>query len=372
MGTSQRTLFGSAVAALVAILFGMASLVAQAPVPGPQPSGEFFKNVTVLTTMPAHLMQPTMQQMEIALGVHCVYCHEGNNTQRDLETPLKETAREMMRMVADINRTQFEGREVVTCNTCHQGRTKPTSALPYNGEEGTTGPLEATGPVPTVDELLTRYTAALGGAEAIANLPGRHLTGTVTNYGHIDQVHPQRAPTQVLGYEILAKGPDTLMTIQHNINNDAVTVMNGDGGWTRGNGAPTDLRPDLLAVAKLENAVMHPSQLTGLLSNLTVVGQEMVGERSTWVVSGTSEWLPEVTLYFDQATAYLLSLSYQQKSGYCCHVFRNDYDNFLATNGVRMPMRWTMNGPREQVTVYEFDSAEIGPIDDARFARPTP
>ena len=35
-------------------------------------------------------------------------------------------------------------------------------------------------------------------------------------------------------------------------------------------------------------------------------------------------------------------------------------------------MQWTMNGPREQVLVYTFDSVEIGPIDDARFARPTP
>jgi len=108
--------------------------------------------------------------MEIALGVHCGYCHEGNNTQRAVETPLKETARQMMRMVADINRTQFEGREVVTCITCHQGSTRPTSVLPYNGEEGMTGPLEATGPVPTVKQLLTRYTGTLGGAERIANI----------------------------------------------------------------------------------------------------------------------------------------------------------------------------------------------------------
>jgi len=194
----------------------------------------------------------------------------------------------------------------------------------------------------------------------------------VTNHGHIDQIHTQRAPTQVLPYEILAKGPDKRMTIQRNLNNNAIAVMDGDGGWTRGKGAPADIRPDLLEVAKLENAVMIPSQFTDLLSNLTVEGQEMVGERNTWVVSGSSEWLPEVKLYFDQASGYLLSLSYQRKSGYCCHVFRNDYDNFLVTNGIRMPMQWTMNGPREQVLVYRFDSAEIAPIDDARFARPAP
>jgi len=64
MGHSQRSLFGIVVAALTATLFGTASLVAQAP--GSQPSGVFFENVQVLTALPAHLMQQTMQQMEVA------------------------------------------------------------------------------------------------------------------------------------------------------------------------------------------------------------------------------------------------------------------------------------------------------------------
>jgi len=59
IGKSQKTLFGVLVLVLTVALFGAVSLTAQAP--GLQPSGEVFENVQVLTTLPAHLMQQTMQ-----------------------------------------------------------------------------------------------------------------------------------------------------------------------------------------------------------------------------------------------------------------------------------------------------------------------
>lgn len=370
-GTSRHLLFRLLLVVLAAGFAGAVSLVAQAP--GPQPAEQFFKNVRVLKGMPAHLMQPTMQLMEIALGVHCVYCHDPDNTKRDSDVkPQKEIARRMIQMVADINRTQFQGREVVTCFTCHQGSTRPSTVLPYNGEEGRPGPSQVAGQMPTVDQLLERYTAALGGAEAIAKVSSRTLRGNVTNFSHLDQVHPERAPTTVTPIEILAKGADKRMTIQRNIAANAVTTYNGAASWTRAGNAPAaDLRPDLVEVARLENAVMFPSQFKQLLPNLRVEGQEKVGERTAWVVSGSSQWLPQVRLYFDRDTAYLLSLSYQQKSHYCCHVFRIDYDDFYVTNGIRVPMEWTVNGPRESILEYEIDAVEVTAIDDSRFARPT-
>src|SRR5688500_12082691 len=111
---SPRAVFSILGLALTIGLAGAVSLTAQQP--GPQPAEQFFKNIQVMKGMPAHLMQPTMQLMEIALGVHCVYCHDPDNTKRDADTkPEKAVARKMIQMVNDINRTQFGGREVVTC-----------------------------------------------------------------------------------------------------------------------------------------------------------------------------------------------------------------------------------------------------------------
>jgi hypothetical protein len=373
-GNSGKLLFGvlSLSLALVIGLIGVRTVSAQAQ-PG-QKMEEFYKNIRVMKGMEAQVMQPTMQLMEIALGVHCVYCHDPDNTKRELDTkPTKEIARRMMTMVADINRTQFSGREVVTCFTCHRGSTKPDSLLPYNGEEGRPGPSQVAGTVPTVDQLLERYTTALGGAEALAKVTGRTLKGTVTNYAHLDEVHLERAPTIVTPVDIMAKGPNKRMVIQHNINGDAVTTYDGARGWTKaGAAAAADMRSDLLELAKLENAVLAPGQFKQVLTNMRVEGQEKVGERTAWVITGSNQWLPNVRLSFDRDTAYLLSLSYQQKSNYCCHVFSIDYDNFYVTSGIRMPMQWTVNGPRESILVYKFDSAVVSPIEDARFAKPAP
>ncbi len=378
-GKFTRMLFGVLVLAMAVLAVNVqpaapqAAPAAAAPAPVPTAADKtevFFKNIQVLKGLPADLMQPSMQMMEIALGVHCVYCHDPDNTKRDLDTnPRKEVARQMIRMVDEINKTTFKGQAVVNCFTCHRGTTRPNVVLPFNGEEHET--LTTTAAPPTVDQLLNNYTNVLGGADNLAKLAGRTLKGTVTNYGHIDVVHPERAPTIVTPIDIVAKGQDKRMVIQHNINGDAVNTYSGAAGWIRAGAAPArDMRSDELAVARLENAVLAPSQFKLLLTGLKVEGQEKLGEHTAWVVSGSHPQLPQVRLFFDRDTSSLLSVQYQQKSYYCCHVFRIDYDNFYITNGVRMPLTWTINGPRENKLVYTIDTVQVSPVEDSRFARP--
>lgn len=80
----------------------------------------------------------TMRNFSGNLGVRCQYCHVGNEGQpldqfdfvSDTKRP-KIVAREMMRMVADINRRldslpRGTGTKIqVTCNTCHRGVSRP-------------------------------------------------------------------------------------------------------------------------------------------------------------------------------------------------------------------------------------------------------
>jgi len=378
-GKFTRMLFGVLVLALAVLAVNVQPAAAQAapgaaapaPVPTAADKSEvFFKNIQVLKGLPADLMQPSMQMMEISLGVHCVYCHDPDATKRDLDTnPRKEVARGMLRMVDEINKTTFKGQAVVNCYTCHRGQTNPKVVMPYNDESHESISTRAT--PPTVDQLLTNYTNVLGGADNLAKLTGVTMKGAVTNYAHIDVVHPERAPTTVTPIDIVAKGQDKRMVIQHNINGDAVNTYNGAAGWIRAGAAPArGMRSDELAVARLESAVIAPSQFKVLLTGLKVDGQEKIGDHTAWVVSGSNPQLPDVKLFFDRDTSYLLSVQYQQKSYFCCHVFRIDYDNFYITNGVRMPLTWTINGPRENKLVYTIDTVQVSPVEDNRFARP--
>jgi hypothetical protein len=59
----------------------------------------------------------------------CAYCHEAD---RSLDSkPPKVVARRMVIMLRAINGTFGDGKQHVTCFTCHQGNTKPLEAPPF-------------------------------------------------------------------------------------------------------------------------------------------------------------------------------------------------------------------------------------------------
>lgn len=87
------------------------------------------KNLKVLD--PANFMD-TMRTFVPALGLAdkggCNFCHEMD---RSLDSkPEKVTARMMITMVKDINSKFPDGKEHVTCYTCHRGSTMPLTAAP--------------------------------------------------------------------------------------------------------------------------------------------------------------------------------------------------------------------------------------------------
>ena len=371
---SKPAMFGimgfALVLALVIGWVGSQSAAAQAP---GQMSDQFFKNIQVLKGLPAVLMVPSMQYMEISLGVHCVYCHDDDNAKRELDTkPQKATARRMIQMVMDINKNTFNGRDAVTCYTCHRGHTRPDAVLPYNDEEGEIT-LPASANVPTVDQILTRNATVMGG-DNLAKVTTRSAKGTQAALGHIDQVHPERAVAVVTPIEIYSKGADKRQVITHNPAGDALNSYNAAGGWIKAGAAPArDMRPDELDIAKLENAVIAPANFKTILQNPRVVGEEKVNGHSTYVVEGRMPTLPRVNLYFDKDSGALLSMAYRQPSYFCCHVFRIDYSDYTVINGVRMPLRWTVNGPRENIVVFQLDPVTVNStVDDSRFTKPAP
>ena len=373
-------------AALVVFAFaiggvGVQFAAAQGPQPG-QKAGDFFKNVQILKEIPANLMQPTMQFMEISLGVHCAYCHDDDNTKRELDVkPTKARAREMLRMVNTINETTFGGRQVVTCYTCHRGATKPVVVLPHGGgvemPGGIAGPSRQgrerpiAGQAPTVDQVLNRHINAIGGAENLAKVASLSGKGSVTNYAHLDEVHQERPLPIVTPVDWIVKG-DKSMLVTHNANGPAVTTYSAGSGWTRaGNGNAADLRPDLLDIAKLQTAVYNPAMFKQIVTGMTVTGTDNIGNLETTVISGRMTTLPVVKLHFDRESGKLVSIYYQQPSGFCCHVFRMDLGDYTVQGGIQVPARMTMVGVRDSFQVYRLDSLQANAaVDDSRFAKP--
>jgi len=87
------------------------------------------KNLKILK--PEDLRAGIMRTFTVALGQSCAFCHVQGDFAAD-DKPEKNTARMMIQMVHDINGKFPDGKEHVTCYTCHRGATEPLTAPPAN------------------------------------------------------------------------------------------------------------------------------------------------------------------------------------------------------------------------------------------------
>src|SRR6516225_11830347 len=162
---------------IAAWMLSMASADGQAAPPKQLMSEQAFKNVTVLKGIPVDEFMDTMGFISASTNYNCIDCHvepkvEGDWSVYAEETPRKATARRMILMVQDINKTNFAGARVVTCYTCHrnlQGAPKTTPRLAEQyGEPPDPDPNEVeirrqTPDAPSANQVFDKYLQAVGG-----------------------------------------------------------------------------------------------------------------------------------------------------------------------------------------------------------------
>ena len=126
-------------------------------------SGRSFGGQEVLKELPARQLLPTMFFMRASLGVSCDHCHVDFEHFESDANRVKQTAREMMRMVEALNRERFEGERRVNCNTCHRGQPRPSAPLPFASittspaARARAGKPAPNTPLPTVDQEAPRH-----------------------------------------------------------------------------------------------------------------------------------------------------------------------------------------------------------------------
>ena len=151
---------------------------------------EVFKNIKVLKGMPASQLLPTMQFFEASLGFNCSNCHVRGHDDSD-KKPEKRKARRMIKMMDEINKDSFEGKQVVTCFTCHRGNADPQtipaimteSKMIEKSIEKKLDEEEISVPnrLNTPEEIIAKYQQAIGGKNAYEKLTSLKFEGTVDN-----------------------------------------------------------------------------------------------------------------------------------------------------------------------------------------------
>src|SRR5215210_5649586 len=256
-----------------------------------KPVEQTRKNIQVLKGLPTSQLFPLMNFIGASLGVKCAYCHvsSGKDAQGrtnwlwesdDKET--KRTARRMMQMVLAVNnsnRADFRGAPV-TCYTCHRGQTEVVRLpqLPLTASAHEDGGTAVTGKsaesLPSVEQVLNKYIAAVGGRAAAAKLQTRVLKGT------IEQTQGRNP-----GVELTFKAPDKYLLVMTTKQQGIIYQgFNGTTGWIKTDETQREMTPDEVAQIKRAYALYDVIKVKEPYTGMTVTGKEKIGEREAFVV----------------------------------------------------------------------------------------
>jgi len=333
---------------------------------------QVYKNIKVLRGTPADSFNQTMHLISGQLGVDCEYCHLEKDRVSD-EVEAKRTTRQMMRMMNDINKRSFNGKQVVTCYTCHRGSPAPPNVplLPvanYPPDEKPPAPQ-----LPGVDQIIAKYIEALGGEQAIQKVTSRVVTATQDIPTGPGGVIP--TPARMERYQ---KAPNLLLNVYRT---DKYSISNGFDGtasWAQDARGRVNQPVKLEQIRARRNAdFQEPLHLKQEYSEMKVDSIEKVNGRDTYVVIGyPQEKIPE-RLYFDTQTGLLLRKITVVPTAAGDSPYRVDYDDYRDTgSGVKYPFLIHMEpgGSRTELvahsTIHVQQVRDNVAIDDAKFIKP--
>jgi photosynthetic reaction center cytochrome c subunit len=368
--------FVSAGTALVVCWFSAVLSGSQAAPARPPMAEQVFKNVQVLKGIPVDEFMNTMGFFATSTGLNCTDCHieesGGSWTRYADDNALKQQTRRMIVMMQTINKTNFGGRQVVTCYTCHRGFSKPTVQPSINVLYGSPPPDEPGDlitPVPnqpSPDAVLDKFLAAVGGAQRLAAFTSFTAKGLYMGFDDAD-----KSPM-----EIFARASGERSTVVHTLLGDNTTTITPAAAWITA--PPTDKPVPLMDITgqeldgvKFEASMFFPGRIKQSLTNLrTGIPQFLEDDRETIQVQGNTPSGGTVTLLFDAETGLLARLVRYNESPVGRIVTRVDYHEYRDVAGVKIPWRWTVSWLSGR---SQFELTEIQPnaqVPAARFVKP--
>ena len=352
------------------------SLVLPAAVAAQQPgsAGEKRPKLEVLQALPEAQLFSLMNLVATSLGVRCDYCHVQANP--DLSrTPsnvggwvwdrddklAKRRAREMMKMVVELNASRFNGEAKVTCYTCHRGATQPARlpALPppLPGAARTPPPTL----LPSADRVWAAYVAAVGRVDASPPGMGMSIRGW-----------DDRPEGRYGKFEIMVAGPDRYRI---SLTGPELTLnqgLYGDVAWGMANNAVQQLSSPA-DVARMRRIAMRYRPLKDQPPNLRTIGIERLEDHDAYVLQATIDSVTTQRLYFDVVTGLLRREITTTETLLIPLEEQVDYDDYRDVGGVQMPFRIRSSdgAPYSTTTRTILEIRRNVPVADSLFRPPS-
>jgi hypothetical protein len=277
----------------------------------------------------------------------------------------------MIEMVQAINKQNFQGRQVVTCWTCHRGQLGPAVTAPFDFAYG--DPVvyppdvldkDTNGSVPTVDQVFDQYVQAIGGTARTNALTSYVATGTSILWGEVGDGDPA---------ELYAKAPDSLAVFVHQPEGDVARTFNGTTAWFQ---LPLTVTPQyqltktLAEGEKFDAAMAFPWRIKSFFSNWRVSYPQKIDDAEMTVLQGSTPGGMIGTLYFDKKTGLLTRMLRYANTAVGRIPTQYDYSDYRPVAGVLMPFTfsYTWVSQREVWTLKEYQPNVA--IDTPQFGEP--
>jgi len=342
---------------------------------------DVFKNIQVLKGIPVKEFMNTMGFFSAATNLNCIDCHSPQSESLEgyaIDTPRKQTARRMLLMVNQINQTQFGGRRLVTCYTCHRANDRP-EAVPslldqYSIPEDDPNRVEVIPPVPgrppvaraSADQILDKYLQAIGGTAQLAKLTSFTAKGTYEGYDTLSEQVP---------LDIFANSPSQLTTVVHTQNGDSVTTFDGRNGWI----AAADKLMRVLPLdggdlegAKMDASLSFPARIKQDFEWRTGFPSVSIDDRPVQVIQNAARGATGAKLYFDSETGLLVRQVRFVDTAVGVIPAQVDYSDYRDVAGVKVPFKRVITWTDGRSTVELSQVQANVRVDTTRFAKPTP
>lgn len=324
-------------------------------------AGEQFKNIQVLKEIKATELIPAMRFMAGSLGVNCDFCHV-NPWDKD-EKKEKTTARKMIQMVKAINDANFDGKLQVTCATCHHGSNDPVSVpqmdqLVYN--KPPQPPRPAPGSMPSADDVIAKYIAAVGGQAAADAVKTRVVKAgvTVKNAG----------PGLNYQAEFVQDGPDKFLSVEQRQQGALTRAMDGNNGWMQGPRGVRDLETVQLSELADDAAAFRTIQL-GVYTAKQVFNKDTLNGHEVYVMMARTKGGRE-RLFFDTQSGLLLRRIIYTPTVLGMSPFQTDYNDYRDVGAVKVPFDVTYWYLLESQQLKYTSVQDNVTVDPARFTKP--
>lgn len=319
-------------------------------------AGQKFKNIKVLTDMPADQMGKVMNQVSASLGVNCAFCHTVDQWEKDGKKE-KEDAREMFKMTFGINKSYFNGRPEINCNSCHNGKNHPQAVFPLVAPKPAEERPKQPEKKPTIEEILAKYETALGGKAKLDKITSRQIKGS--------RVEPDGKTEPE---EIWQKGSKIIT--QTTYENYVISeIFDGTNAWKQSNKEKIELKPGEMEQIKRDAQIFANPNLTAVYSKLEFRFFDKLDGNDVYIIQATTADNKRERLVFDVATGLLVRRSASTPTILGNFVYQVDYADYKDFGGVKLPTTTKFAVPNIYWTRKILDVKNNVTVDDAKFGK---